>query len=57
MSDKDLESKFRGLVAGTLTNEESDRLLDHCWKIESLNDVSLLAKASVPGDSSAVPAS
>ncbi|HVB34308.1 MAG TPA: MmgE/PrpD family protein [Patescibacteria group bacterium] len=52
MSDKDLDSKFRGLVAGILTKEESDRLLDQCWKIESLRDASLLARASIPGYSS-----
>ncbi|HVB98086.1 MAG TPA: MmgE/PrpD family protein [Candidatus Dormibacteraeota bacterium] len=49
MSDKDLDAKFRGLAAGILTQEESDRLLDQCWKIESLGDVSLLAKATTPG--------
>jgi 2-methylcitrate dehydratase PrpD len=53
MTDKDLDSKFRGLVRGILTKEEADQLLDHCWKMESLPDVALLARASVPGRPSA----
>jgi 2-methylcitrate dehydratase PrpD len=48
MSDHDLEAKFCGLTADILTNEESRRLLDLCWNVESSSDVASLAKATVP---------
>lgn len=49
MSDADLDAKFRGLATGILTSQESARLLDLCWNIESLRDMADLAKAAVPG--------
>lgn len=49
MSDADLEAKFRTLAANVLTNEESDRFLDLCWKLESLENIADLARVSIPG--------
>ena len=48
MSNQQLETKFGGLVADTLTKEESDQLISLCWNVESLKDVGDLAKATVP---------
>jgi 2-methylcitrate dehydratase PrpD len=49
MSDADLEAKFRGLANGVLSKQETDRLLDLCWKVESLPEAAALAQAAVPG--------
>jgi 2-methylcitrate dehydratase PrpD len=47
-TDEDLGAKFSGLTADILPREQSDRLLDLCWRIQELPDVSELSKASVP---------
>jgi 2-methylcitrate dehydratase PrpD len=49
MSDADLDAKFRGLANGVLSKAETDRLLDLCWKVESLPEAAALAQAAVPG--------
>ena len=48
MSDAALEAKFRGLTDGVLSNDETDRLIELCWKIETVGDVADLARAAVP---------
>ena len=48
MSDAALEAKFRGLADGVLSNDETDRLIELCWKIETVGDVADLARAAVP---------
>ncbi len=53
MSDKDLDAKFRALAASILTKQETDRLLNLCWEIESLRDMAELARLAVPGYPSA----
>jgi len=49
MTDKDLEAKFQRLTSDILTREESRRLMDLCWNLESSEDVASLARATVPG--------
>jgi 2-methylcitrate dehydratase PrpD len=49
MSDSDLEAKFRGLVEGVLSADETSRLLKLCWDVGSLKDAGEVARASVPG--------
>lgn len=49
MSDADLDAKFRGLANAVLSKAETDRLLDLCWKVESLPQAAELARAAVPG--------
>jgi 2-methylcitrate dehydratase PrpD len=48
MSDAALEAKFRGLTGGVLSKDETDRLIELCWKIETVGDVADLARAAVP---------
>jgi 2-methylcitrate dehydratase PrpD len=48
MSDAALEAKFRGLSDGVLSNDETDRLIELCWKIETMGDIADLARAAVP---------
>jgi hypothetical protein len=48
MSDAALEAKFRGLTDGVLSNDETDRLIERCWNIETMGDVGDLARAAVP---------
>src|SRR5262245_54807146 len=48
MSDADLESKFRGLSDGILSQAETDRLIALCWDIGKLKDAGEIARASVP---------
>jgi len=43
LKDSDIEAKLRGLAAGILPAAVADRLIEACWKIEELNDVSQLA--------------
>jgi len=44
MTDADLNEKYDGLVAGILPKEQSARLLDLCWKLESLPDISVIPR-------------
>jgi 2-methylcitrate dehydratase PrpD len=46
MSDSDLEVKFRGLADGVLPQDRIRRLLDLCWKVETLKDAAELAQAA-----------
>jgi len=48
MSDQDLERKFADLAQGILPAEQARRVMDLCWQVESADDVSSLALASVP---------
>ena len=50
MSDADLEAKFRGLASAILPAAQCDRLIQLCWKVESLKDAGEVARASVPKD-------
>jgi 2-methylcitrate dehydratase PrpD len=43
MSDKDMLEKFHGLVETVLPSSRIDQLLDACWNITKLDDVSALA--------------
>ncbi len=44
MTDADLNEKYDGLTAGILPKEQAVRLLDLCWKLESLPDVSVIPR-------------
>ena len=48
MSDADLETKFRGLAHGILSQGETDNLIRLCWDAGKLKDVGEVARASVP---------
>jgi 2-methylcitrate dehydratase PrpD len=45
MSNADLEDKFRRLAGGVLPAAQADEVLAMCWKLESMPDMSMLAKA------------
>lgn len=46
MSDSQLEAKFRGLADGILPAGRIDRLIELCWTVGGLADVSELARAA-----------
>jgi 2-methylcitrate dehydratase PrpD len=48
MTREALEKKFSDQAASVLPAEQIDRLIEMCWNIESLQDVSDIANASVP---------
>jgi hypothetical protein len=48
MSDKDLEAKFRGLVADVLSDAAADEAMALCWRMSSLEDAGALARSAVP---------
>lgn len=46
MSNADLERKFRGLAAGILPAQQTERLIELCWSIESLADVGRIPRGA-----------
>jgi 2-methylcitrate dehydratase PrpD len=46
MSDRQLEQKFEGLATGILPADRVRRVIDLCWRIESLPGVASLASAA-----------
>ena len=48
MSDHDMQEKFCGLVEPILGQARVDQLLDACWNITTLDDVSTLARLAAP---------
>lgn len=46
MSDKDLEAKFRALVAPVLPADRADQLIALCWDAERLSNVGEIARAA-----------
>jgi 2-methylcitrate dehydratase PrpD len=48
MSDADLESKFKGLCKGILSDGETGKLIGLCWDVGKLKDAAEVARASVP---------
>jgi 2-methylcitrate dehydratase PrpD len=49
MSDSDLEQKFTGLADGVLPAGQTRRLIDLCWKVETLASAADLADAAHAG--------
>jgi 2-methylcitrate dehydratase PrpD len=47
MSDSALEAKFASLADGILPADRQRRLMDLCWNIETLPDVSVIPRAAV----------
>lgn len=47
LSDEELETKFRELAAPYMSEARVTQLLDACWSVETLDDVSHLARATV----------
>ncbi len=45
LSDRDLETKFVGLVDPVLPHHAPRKLMDLCWNIEALPDAAELAKS------------
>ncbi len=45
MSDADLERKFADLAEGILPKEQTAKVMDLCWKVESLADAGDIARA------------
>jgi 2-methylcitrate dehydratase PrpD len=49
MSDKDLEDKFKALTSKMLSADAARQLLDQCWDITQLNDISpLIQLTAIP---------
>ena len=46
MSDQDLEAKFLGQAEGVLPRDQARKLMEMCWKIETLPSVGELAAAA-----------
>src|SRR6185436_5028298 len=46
MSDADLENKFHGLADSVLSRDRVRRLMDLCWKVETLPQASAIARAA-----------
>jgi 2-methylcitrate dehydratase PrpD len=46
MSDADLERKFTDLADGILPREQAAKVMDLCWKLETLADASDIARAA-----------
>jgi 2-methylcitrate dehydratase PrpD len=46
MSNADLEHKFRGLTTGIVGQDKTAQLIDLCWKIDELETVADIAKAT-----------
>jgi len=46
MSDADLEGKFQGLADSVLSRDRVRRLMDLCWKVETLPQASAIARAA-----------
>jgi predicted glutamine amidotransferase len=44
MSDEDLENKFKGLTSKVLSADATRQLLDQCWNITQLNDISTMLR-------------
>ena len=44
MSDQDLENKFRSLTENILSTSNANTLLEQCWNIAQLDDVSSLMR-------------
>ena len=45
MTDSDLEGKFTRLADGVLPADRIRRLMDLCWKVDTLKDAAELAQA------------
>jgi 2-methylcitrate dehydratase PrpD len=48
LSDRDLETKFRGQAEGVISASQMEELLGLCWRVSSLPDAAAIAKATVP---------
>jgi 2-methylcitrate dehydratase PrpD len=48
MSDTDLEAKFRSLAAEVLPPARVEEIIQLCWRITTLTDAGVLARAAVP---------
>jgi 2-methylcitrate dehydratase PrpD len=48
MTKEALEKKFSDQAATALPQDQIDNVMALCWDIEALEDVSIIAKASVP---------
>jgi len=48
LSDRQLDDKFRNCAARVLPASAADDVLDRCWRIAELDDVSALVDATVP---------
>jgi 2-methylcitrate dehydratase PrpD len=48
LDDDELAAKFRELVGPVLGSERTERLLETCWRVDELTDVSVLLAQTVP---------
>jgi len=46
MSDADLEAKFAGLVDGVLPSAQARKLMDLCWKLQTLPNAAQIAASA-----------
>ena len=57
LSDKQLEDKFRDQAALVLPAREVELVVEQCWRIDQLDDVGELVRATVPDGVAATPGS
>lgn len=48
MRDADLETKFRDLTAGILSERQASTLIATCWNADKLEDAAEIARLAVP---------
>jgi 2-methylcitrate dehydratase PrpD len=49
LTDKQLEEKFRDQAVLVLAADEVETIIQQCWKIDQLDDVGDMVRATVPG--------
>ena len=47
LTDRQLEEKFRDQAVMTLSSSQVEKLIDLCWRLDALNDLNQLVKATV----------
>ena len=48
LSDGDLETKFLGLAKGVLDHAQVQRIIQLCWSVADLDDISEISRKSIP---------
>jgi 2-methylcitrate dehydratase PrpD len=48
LSDGDLETKFLGLAKGVLDHGQVERIIQLCWSVADLDDISEISRKSIP---------
>jgi len=48
LSDRQLEEKFRDQALAILPPDQVDRVIELCWRLDTLDDLGELLKATIP---------